>query len=179
MTCGFGVSELIKCLRGEDFHESAQIFQTMSNSFKLHPKPFPRGAKNIPAPLIYGHAFLFIFILFNGKRQQARAWGAICRDQLRQYDSKNSTYRGEKRYINKSVINKDAKRGHAWGPIAPQSRHLSRQTKPFQPSQSKVLCTKERDDIRMQTKNVRTPVVFGLYCPSSQNLIKKFCMKSR
>jgi len=45
--------------------------------------------------------------------------------------------------------------------------------KTIQPSQSKVLCTKERDDIRPQTKSVRAPVVFGLYCPSSQNLIKK------
>ena len=43
----------------------------------------------------------------------------------------------------------------------------------------KVLCTKERDDIRPQTKNVRAQVVFGLYCRSSQNLIKEFFMKSR
>jgi len=66
-----------------------------------------------------------------------------------------------------------------WGPTLPQSLHLPRQAKSFQPSQPNVLCTKERDDIRPQTKNVRAPVVFGLYCPSSQNLIKKFCMKSR
>jgi len=49
--------------------------------------------------------------------------------------------------------------------------------KAIQPSQVKVLCTKERVDILPQTKNVRAPVVFCLYCPSSQNLIK-FCMKS-
>jgi len=61
----------------------------------------------------------------------------------------------------------------------PQSLHLPDQAKSFQPSQSKVLCTKERDDIRPQTKNVRAPVVFGLYCSSSQNMIKKICMKSR
>jgi len=54
-----------------------------------------------------------------------------------------------------------------WGPIVLQSLHLPHQTKPFQPSQSKVLCTKERDDIRPQTKNVRAPVICGLYCPSS------------
>jgi len=34
----------------------------------------------------------------------------MCQNQLRQYDSKKSTYRGEKRYFNKSVINKDAKK---------------------------------------------------------------------
>jgi len=50
--------------------------------------------------------------------------------------------------------------------------------KPFPPSQSKVLCTKDRDNIRPQTKSVRAPVVFGLYCSSSQNLIKNFCTKS-
>ena len=61
-----------------------------------------------------------------------------------------------------------------WEPIVPQSLHLPRQIKPFQPSQSKVLCTKERDDIRPQAKNVRIPAVFGLNCPSSQNLIKIF-----
>ena len=112
-----------------------------------------------------------------------------------------------------------------WGPVVSQSLHLPRQTKPFQPSQSKVLCA---DQGRSQTfsfggatrgarfatrgavnglcrtfrkrpgkflgghcggsgppgtplapplaptKNVRAPVVFGSYCPSSQNLIKKF-----
>jgi len=66
-----------------------------------------------------------------------------------------------------------------WGPIVPQSLHLPRQKKPFQSSQSKVRYTKERDDIRRRTKNVTAPVVFGLYCPSSQNLIKISCMKSR
>jgi len=66
-----------------------------------------------------------------------------------------------------------------WGPIVPQSLQLPRQTKPFQQFPSKVLCTKQRDDIRPQTKNVRAPVVFGLYCPSFQNLIKNFCLKSR
>jgi len=65
------------------------------------------------------------------------------------------------------------------GLIVPQSLHVPRQTKPFKPSQPKILCTKERDDIRPQPKNVRTPVVFGLYCSSSQNLIKNLCMKSR
>jgi len=41
-----------------------------------------------------------------------------------------------------------------WGPIVPQSLHLPRQTKSFQPSQSKVLCKKERDDIRPETKTL-------------------------
>jgi len=57
---------------------------------------------------------------------------------------------------------------------APVPTPLPLQTKPFQPSQPKVLCTKERDDIPPQTENVRAPVVFGLYCPSSQNLTKNF-----
>jgi len=70
--------------------------------------------------------------------------------------------------------------GHAYlGTNCAPVLHLPRQTKPFQQSQSKVLCTKERDDIRLQTENVRAPVVFGLYCPTSQILMKKFCMKSR
>ena len=38
-----------------------------------------------------------------------------------------------------------------WGPIVSQSLHLPCHTKPLQPSQSKVLWTKERDDIRRQT----------------------------
>jgi len=42
----------------------------MSNSFILHPKIFPRGAKIFPVPSIYGHAFLCIFILFNGSRPE-------------------------------------------------------------------------------------------------------------
>ena len=55
--------------------------------------------------------FIFLFYLINGKRRQARAWSAICRDQLRHHDSKKVTHRGEKRYINKTVTNKDAKKG--------------------------------------------------------------------
>jgi len=54
--------------------------------------------------------FIYLFILFIGKRRQARTWSAICQDQLRQRDSKKSTYRGEKRYINKTVIKKPQKR---------------------------------------------------------------------
>jgi len=61
-----------------------------------------------------------------------------------------------------------------WGPIVLQSLHLTSQTKLFKSCQSRVLCTKERDDIGRQTKNVRAPVVFGLYFPSSQYLIKIF-----
>jgi len=30
----------------------------MCNSFKLRPKHFSKGAKNFPAPPIYGHAYL-------------------------------------------------------------------------------------------------------------------------
>jgi len=30
----------------------------MSNNFKLRPKYFSKGAKNFPAPPIYGHAYL-------------------------------------------------------------------------------------------------------------------------
>jgi len=97
------VSELIKCLRGEEFPERAQIFQTMSNSFKLGyiQNLFLGGQNHFLRP--YLRACSFIFILFNGKRREARAWSAICRSQLRQYDSKKSTYRGEKWYINKSI----------------------------------------------------------------------------
>jgi len=59
------------------------------------------------------------------------------------------------------------------GPIVSQYLHIPRQTKPFQTSQSNVLCTKERDDTRPQTENVRAPV-FSVYIGlSSQNLIKK------
>jgi len=92
----------------------------MSNSFKLRPKHFSKGAKNFPAPPIYGHAYL----------------GANC-----------------------ALVPK---------PSSPDTA-----------ISAKFLCTKERDDIRPQTKNVRAPVVFGLYCPTSQNLIKTVCMKSR
>jgi len=61
--------------------------------------------------IFYSNYHIYIyFILFNGKRRQARAWSAICRDQLRQHDSKKSTYGGERRYINKTIINKDAKK---------------------------------------------------------------------
>jgi len=34
--------------------------------------------------------------------------------------------------------------------IVPQSLHLPRQAKPFPPTQSKVLWTKKRDDIRLR-----------------------------
>jgi len=35
----------------------------MSNSFKLHPKPFPRGVKIFSAHPVYEHPF-FIYIYF-------------------------------------------------------------------------------------------------------------------
>jgi len=53
--------------------------------------------------------------------------------------------------------------GHAYlGVNLPQSLHLTRQTKPFQPSQSNVLCTKERGDIRLQT-NILGLQLFLIY----------------
>jgi len=96
----------------------------MSNSFKLHPNIFPRGAESFPAPPIYRNAHM----------------GANC--------------------------------APVPAPSSPDKAISAIHSK-------EVLCTKERDDIRPQTKNVTAPVVFGLYCPSSQNLIKIFCMKSR
>ena len=76
---------------------------------------------------------LFIlFYLFNGKRLQARAWSAICRYLLRQHDSKTSTYRGEKRCVNKTVINQDAQNWKEWQygidkeRWAPRARNRSR-----------------------------------------------------
>ena len=71
------------------------------------------GYSQALTPLWANLQFLFyFFIFFNGKRRQARAWSDICRDQLQHHDSKNVTHRGEKRYINKTVINKDTKKGN-------------------------------------------------------------------
>ena len=47
--------------------------------------------------------------------------------------------------------NEDFFNTFTWVAIVPQSLHLPRQAKPLPPSQSKVLWTKERDDIRRQT----------------------------
>jgi len=69
-----------------------------------------------------------------------------------------------------------------WGAIALQTLHHPLQTKPFPPSQSKVLRTKERDDIPPQISKhylLGTGILRFSHCPSSENLMKKARMKSR
>jgi len=63
-----------------------------------------------------------------------------------------------------------------WGAIALQTLHHPLQTKPFPPSQSKVLRTKERDDIPPQISKhylLGTGILRFSHCPSSENLMKK------
>jgi len=60
------VSGLIKCLKGEEksFLRGVQIFQAISSSFILHPKPFPRGVRKFPVHPIYGHAFFYSYVFY-------------------------------------------------------------------------------------------------------------------
>jgi len=88
----------------------------MSNSFKLHPKHYSKGAKNFPAPPIYGHA-------------------------LRANCAPVSTPSSPDKPI--SVISVKS----------PQRKEMT-------------------FDRRLKTLGL--PVVFGLYCSSSQTVIKIF-----
>jgi len=62
----------------------------------------------------------------------------------------------------------------AWGATAPKFLHLPLQTRLFPPSQSKVLRTKERDDIRPQiSKRYWSGTGISRFIlPSSENLMK-------
>jgi len=61
MACGFEVSELIKCLRGEEFPERGPNFLNYVHCpivLNYIQNIFPKGAKKFLAPSIYGHAYL-------------------------------------------------------------------------------------------------------------------------
>jgi len=53
--------------------------------------PAAQAFVNNEKQYIFVYLEVYLFILFNGKRRQTRAWSAIC--QLRQHDSKKSTYK--------------------------------------------------------------------------------------
>jgi len=74
----------------------------MSNSFKLHPKPFPREAKKIPAPPIYGHAFfIYIYLTANNGRPEpgVPSAGTTCDNMI-----------VKSQHIEAKRVNKDAKK---------------------------------------------------------------------
>jgi len=52
------VSELIKCLGGEEFSEEPKFFKLCPIVLNYVQDIFPSGAKIFPAPPIYGHAYL-------------------------------------------------------------------------------------------------------------------------
>ena len=67
----------------------------------------------------------------------------------------------------------------AWGAIVPHFLHLPRQTNHFRHPSHKPVEQRKEMTFSGRLANVRATVVRSSCCPSSQNLTKWLCMKSR